>query len=132
MSLGIQTPLTPVATPGCINVVGSITALGSVTAPTANFFKTNVLLAKHGVTSAIINSDIIIFMTPQDWAALILSIASIFAIVAGGIRWLVKHYLNELKPNSGSSLKDSVNRLEEKTDKLFDLFVEHIKDHNKK
>ena len=51
-------------------------------------------------------------MTPQDWAALILSIASIFAIVAGGIKWLVKHYLNELKPNSGSSLKDAVNRLE--------------------
>jgi hypothetical protein len=71
-------------------------------------------------------------MTPQDWAALILSIASIFAIVAGGIKWLVKHYLNELKPNSGSSLKDSVTRLEEKTDKMFDLLIEHIKDHNKK
>jgi hypothetical protein len=78
------------------------------------------------------NNDIIIFMTPQDWAALVLSITSIFAIVAGGIKWLVKHYLNELKPNSGSSLKDSVTRLEEKTDKMFDLLIEHIKDHNKK
>jgi hypothetical protein len=71
-------------------------------------------------------------MTPQDWAALILSILSILGIVAGGIKWLVKHYLNELKPNSGSSLKDSVTRLEEKTDKIFDLLIEHIKDHNKK
>jgi hypothetical protein len=71
-------------------------------------------------------------MTPQDWAALILTLLTITTIVAGGIRWLVKHYLNELKPNSGSSLKDSVNRLEEKTDKLFDLFLEHLKDHNKK
>jgi hypothetical protein len=71
-------------------------------------------------------------MTPQDWAALILSILSIFAIVGGGIKWMVKHYLNELKPNSGSSLKDSVTRLEEKTDKMFDLLIEHIKDHNKK
>jgi hypothetical protein len=70
-------------------------------------------------------------MTIQDWAALILSLLSIFVIVAGGIKWLVKHYLSELKPNSGSSLKDSVNRLEEKTDKLFDLFVEHLKDHSK-
>jgi hypothetical protein len=78
------------------------------------------------------NNDIINLMTPQDWAALILSITSIFAIVAGGIKWLVKHYLNELKPNSGSSLKDSVTRLEEKTDKMFDLLIEHIKDHNKK
>ena len=70
-------------------------------------------------------------MTPQDWAALILSIASIFAIFAGGIKWLVKHYLNELKPNSGSSLKDSVTRLEEKTDKMFDMMIEHLKDHSK-
>jgi hypothetical protein len=45
---------------------------------------------------------------------------------------MVKHYLNELKPNSGSSLKDSVVRLEEKTDKIFDLLIEHIKDHSKK
>ena len=71
-------------------------------------------------------------MTPQDWAGLILTILTIVTIVAGGIRWLVKHYLNELKPNSGSSLKDSVHRLEEKTDKLFDLLVEHFKDHSKK
>ena len=71
-------------------------------------------------------------MTPQDWAALTLTILTIITIVAGGIRWLVKHYLNELKPNSGSSLKDSVNRLEEKTDKMFDLLIEHITDHNKK
>jgi hypothetical protein len=59
-------------------------------------------------------------MSPQNWAAFILTLLTITTIVSGGIRWLVKHYLNELKPNSGSSLKDSVNRLEEKTDKLFD------------
>jgi hypothetical protein len=70
-------------------------------------------------------------MTPQDWAALILSVLSILVFVAGGIKWLVKHYLSELKPNSGSSLKDSVTRLEEKTDKVFDLLIEHLKDHNK-
>jgi hypothetical protein len=71
-------------------------------------------------------------MTVDDWAKLILTILSILTIIGGSIRWLVKHYLNELKPNSGSSLKDSVNRLEEKTDKLFDLFVEHLKNHSKK
>jgi hypothetical protein len=70
-------------------------------------------------------------MTLQDWAALILSILSILAIFAGGIKWMVKHYLSELKPNSGSSLKDSVSRLEEKTDKVFDLMIEHLKDHSK-
>ena len=71
-------------------------------------------------------------MTVEDWARLILTTLSILAIVAGGIRWLVKHYLNELKPNSGSSLKDSVDRLEQKTDKLMDLLLEHFKDHSKK
>jgi hypothetical protein len=71
-------------------------------------------------------------MTLQDWAALTLTLLTIITIIAGGIRWLVKHYLNELKPNSGSSLKDSVNRLEEKTDKLFDLVLEHLKEHSKK
>ncbi len=71
-------------------------------------------------------------MTVEDWARLVLTTLSILAIVAGGIRWLVKHYLNELKPNSGSSLKDSVDRLEKKTDQLFDLLVEHFKDHSKK
>ena len=70
-------------------------------------------------------------MTLQDWAALVLSILSILAIFAGGIKWMVKHYLSELKPNSGSSLKDSVSRLEQKTDKVFDLMIEHLKDHNK-
>jgi hypothetical protein len=70
-------------------------------------------------------------MTPQDWAGLILTVLTIFGIMATGIKFLVKHYLSELKPNSGSSLKDSVNRLEEKTDKMFDLLIEHLKDHNK-
>ena len=71
-------------------------------------------------------------MTAQDWLGTILTALSILALVAGGVKWLVKHYLNELKPNSGSSLKDSVDRLEKKTDQLFDLLLEHFKDHSKK
>jgi len=71
-------------------------------------------------------------MTPQDWAGLVLTCLSIFLIVGGGIKFLVKHYLSELKPNSGSSLKDSVNRLEVKADKLHDMLFDHIKNHNKK
>jgi hypothetical protein len=71
-------------------------------------------------------------MTIQDWASLIVAILTIVSSIAFGIKWLVKHYLSELKPNSGSSLKDSVTRLEDKTDKMFDLLIEHIKDHNKK
>jgi hypothetical protein len=32
----------------------------------------------------------------------------------GMVKWLVKHYLNELVPNSGSSMKDQINRLEQR------------------
>ena len=70
-------------------------------------------------------------MTPQDWAGLVLTCLTICGIMVGGVKFLVKHYLSELKPNSGSSLKDSVIRLEEKTDKVFDLMIEHLKDHTK-
>lgn len=30
----------------------------------------------------------------------------------GMVKWLVKHYLSELVPNSGTSIKDQINRLE--------------------
>lgn len=78
-------------------------------------------------------------MSAQNWATLILTICSILGVVAGAIRWLVKHYLNELKPNSGSSLKDSVNRLEEdhkrlseKVDHLYEILIDFIASQNSK
>jgi hypothetical protein len=51
-------------------------------------------------------------MTPANWAGLIVSLIAIVGAFAGAVRWLVKHYLYELKPNSGTSMRDSVNRLE--------------------
>jgi len=51
-------------------------------------------------------------MEVKDYATVIVAVIAIFSSFAGGIRWMVKHYLNELKPNGGSSLKDSVARLE--------------------
>lgn len=68
-------------------------------------------------------------MTAQDWLASIFTALSILALVAGGVKWLVKHYLSELRPNGGSSMKDSLNRLEQKTDKVFDLLIDHLKNH---
>lgn len=68
-------------------------------------------------------------MTPIELANMILgiviSVGTIVSITALGVRWLVKHYFDEikqeLKPNSGSSLKDQVTRLEtnlERTDSM--------------
>jgi len=55
-------------------------------------------------------------MTIQDWASLIVAILTIVSSIAFGIKWLVKHYLVELKPNSGSSMKDQISRLETAVD----------------
>jgi hypothetical protein len=38
-------------------------------------------------------------------------------------RWLVKHYLNELKPNGGSSMKDSVARLERQVEEIYRILL---------
>jgi hypothetical protein len=60
-------------------------------------------------------------MTPTNWAGLIVSIISIAVAFAGAVRWLVKHYLFELKPNSGSSMRDSINRLEVQVETILKL-----------
>ena len=83
-------------------------------------------------------------MTIQDWASLIVAILTIVSTIAFGIKWLVKHYLVELKPNSGSSLKDQVSRLEtaldeqridsissrnrqeKKLDEMYKILIDHI------
>ena len=63
-------------------------------------------------------------MQPQDYATVAVAVMTIIGGFAGAVRWLVKHYLNELKPNGGSSLKDSVKRLEERIDDLYRLVAE--------
>lgn len=67
-------------------------------------------------------------MTAANWAGLIVSIIAIVTAFAGSVRWLVKHYLYELKPNSGSSLKDSVTRLEDKVEILYQMMLHKGRD----
>lgn len=62
-------------------------------------------------------------MTMQDYAAMAVAVMTIFGGFVGAVRWLVKHYLNELKPNGGTSLKDSVKRLEDRIDDLYKLIA---------
>jgi hypothetical protein len=62
-------------------------------------------------------------MNATQWAGLAVSILTILGIVAGGIRWLVKHYLMELKPNGGGSLVDKVNRLESRVDEIYKILI---------
>jgi hypothetical protein len=67
----------------------------------------------------------------QAITATILAISSIIGACALGVKWLVKHYLYELKPNGGNSMRDSVNlnserleRLEDRVDKIYELLCE--------
>jgi hypothetical protein len=66
-------------------------------------------------------------MTPTEWAGLAVSVFTIIAGFSAFVRWMVKHYLYELKPNGGGSLKDKVNLLEEKVDLLTELVKEALR-----
>ena len=83
-------------------------------------------------------------MTIQDWASLIVAVLTIVSSIGLSIKWLVKHYLSELKTNGGSSVKDQINRLEDaveeqrvdsiasrdrqekKLDEMYKILLEHI------
>lgn len=63
-------------------------------------------------------------MSAQSWAAFIVALMTITAGFAGFVKWLVRHYLSELKPNGGGSVKDQVNRLEQRVDQIYLLLCE--------
>ena len=60
-------------------------------------------------------------MTTQDYAALAVGIVTVLGGVAAYVQFMIKHYLSELKPNGGGSIKDQVNRLEARVDTIIDL-----------
>ena len=60
-------------------------------------------------------------MYAVDIAAIAVGIVTVLGGVAAYLQFLVKHYLNELKPNGGSSIKDQVNRLEARVDTIIEL-----------
>ena len=62
-------------------------------------------------------------MTPQDWAAFFVAIFTLVGGLATAVRWMVKHYLSELKENGGSSLRDSVNRLEVQVQQIMNILM---------
>ena len=60
-------------------------------------------------------------MTANEWVGLSVGVCAILTSLLVGLRWVIKSYLAELKPNGGSSMKDSINRLEKRVDDLFVL-----------
>jgi hypothetical protein len=88
-------------------------------------------------------------MSFEAWVGTIVGILTIITSVILGIKWLVKHYFDEikaeLKPNSGSSLKDQVIRLERemelanqkrrdmsnKLDHMYEILLDYIANNQK-
>jgi len=66
-------------------------------------------------------------MTPNEWAGLAVALTTLVGTLALTVRHLVKYYLSELRPNGGSSVKDQVNRLEEKVEFLTGLVLQVLK-----
>ena len=66
-------------------------------------------------------------MTAQDYAALTVSLITIGGAFIAMTRWLVKHYLAELKPNGGSSVSDRISRVESRVDEIYSLLLENNK-----
>ena len=62
-------------------------------------------------------------MSAFDWAGLTVAVATIAGSFAASVRWLVKHFLYELRPNGGQSVKDQVNALQVKVDLIYDLII---------
>jgi hypothetical protein len=60
-------------------------------------------------------------MTANDWVAIAVGVCAVCSTLLMGLRWVIKSYLSELKPNSGSSIKDQISRLEQRVDDLFVL-----------
>jgi len=71
-------------------------------------------------------------MTASEWAAIAVAVGTLIGFLVTGVRFLVKSYLSELKPNGGSSVKDKINeinqqveRLEARIDEIYRLLIKN-------
>ena len=69
-------------------------------------------------------------MSIEQWVGIAVGVCTLVGAFAMSVRHLVKYYLAELKPNGGSSVKDKVNeitfkveRLEARIDEIYRLLV---------
>jgi hypothetical protein len=49
------------------------------------------------------------------------AVVTLLGGLAAYTQFMIKHYLSELKPNSGSSLRDEVTRISARVDTIIDL-----------
>ena len=60
-------------------------------------------------------------MNAEDYAAFSVAILSILGGIAAYVQFMIKHYLSELKPNSGKSLRDEIDRVSVRVDTIIEM-----------
>lgn len=63
-------------------------------------------------------------MELKDYLTIAVAVLTIFGGFVGAIKWMVKHYLSELKNNGGTSVKDQIERLESRVDQIYLILCE--------
>jgi hypothetical protein len=66
-------------------------------------------------------------MTALEWAGFAAGLTTTLIGVLAGLRYLVRGWLNELRPNGGNSMKDQLTSLQKETthlsDRIDELFI---------
>jgi hypothetical protein len=62
-------------------------------------------------------------MAITEWTAVILCLIAILTAIYSMMKFTMKAILAELRPNSGNSLKDQVNRIEQRLDHVYTLLL---------
>jgi len=60
---------------------------------------------------------------PEIIAAVFAGAVSILGAFFGFSKWMITKFLSELKPNSGSSMKDQITRLESRVDDIYTILA---------
>lgn len=63
-------------------------------------------------------------MTTNEWAAVVGVFISLAAAVYGAVRVMVSAIMREFSPNGGASLKDQVNRIEDRLEWLVQKMID--------
>jgi hypothetical protein len=65
---------------------------------------------------------------PEIIAAVFAGAVSVLGAFFGFTKWMISKFLSELKPNSGSSMKDQITRLESRVDDIYSILAKEHHD----
>jgi C4-dicarboxylate-specific signal transduction histidine kinase len=62
-------------------------------------------------------------MSIGEWTAVVGLIISVLAAVYASTKVIVRSMMSELAPNGGNSLKDQINRIDQRVDRLYTILA---------